>query len=102
MDKQEFEKLVGGKWFTVCFEKADGSERILRGRRKVGKYVKGTGKLSPSVVGVWDRDKLRENLKSGLPRWEAGHRAYRSFKIERLKWFKVGGHTYDANGKQID
>lgn len=101
MNKKEFENLVGSKWFTVCFVKADGSERIMHGRRKVSKYVKGGRPISDKVIGVWDREKLRENLKAGMRRWDAGHKAYRCFKVETMKWVKTGGKTYDANGKTI-
>ena len=44
MRKKLFRELVGGKIFTVTFEKKDGTLRILNGRLDVKKHLKGGSK----------------------------------------------------------
>ena len=98
---QEIKDLVGNRFFEIIFTKKDGTERKLNGRISVSKYVKGTGKLSDKVVGVWDREKLRENIKAGMNRWEAGNKSYRCFLPSQVLWIKVGGVKYNADGEII-
>ncbi len=51
LTKNEFEKLVGSRIFSVEFLKQDGSVRKAVGRLGVKRYVKGTGrKLSKEVA----------------------------------------------------
>jgi len=102
MDKERFVSLTKDKFFQVCFTKADGSARVMNARCKIHKYIKGTGKpVASHLVSVWDRGVFRENVKSGLHRWEAGHRAYRSIKPETVQWIKVDGKTYNSEGEEI-
>ena len=102
MDKQTFEEIVGKKFFEVEFIKKDGTLRKMNARRGVSRYVKGTGKLSDKVIGVWDRQVMAENLKAGMGRWKAGAMAYRSIKPETIVSVKCHGHTYNADGEEIE
>ena len=102
MDKKTFEKIVGNRFFEVAFTKKDGSERLMNGRLKVHKYIKGTG--SPVIDGrlvIMDRIVFRENVKAGMRRWDAGNKAYRSLWPDTVKWVKVNGHTYNADGEEV-
>lgn len=101
MTVRQIKNLVGRRFFEVCFVKADGTERRMNCRCGVKKYLVGGRPLSPTVVGTWDREKLKENLQAGMRRWDAGKAAYRCFKPETVKWIKVGGKTYDVNGEEI-
>jgi hypothetical protein len=101
LSPKQIKELVGNRFFEVEFEKADGTTRVMNCRSRVGKYVKGTGKLSDNVVGVWDRAAFRKNLQAGMGRWKAGHASYRCFKPETLHWIKVAGKTYNAEGEEV-
>ena len=101
MNPQEIKQIVGRRFFEVEFTKKDGSIRKMNARVSVSKYVKGTGTLSPKVLGVWDRQVFAENLKAGLARWEAGHRAYRSIKPETINFILVNGHKYVFQNGEI-
>ena len=102
MTVEQVKKLVGRRFFEVEFEKADGSIRKMNARIGIRKYVKGTGRpVAAHLVGVWDRQKMAENLKAGMGRWNSGHKAYRSIKVENIRWLKVNGKMYDSEGKEI-
>ena len=98
---EQIKELVGNRFFEVCFVKKDGTERCMNARRGVKRYLKGGHDSSPKVVAVWDREKLRENISKGMDRWKAGNAAYRCFLPESIKWIKVAGKVYDANGKEL-
>jgi len=73
-----------GKFFTVTFEKADGTVRKLNGRTGVRKYVKD----DPTKPYV-------DPMKIGnVVVFEHGT-GYRTFKLERLKQVKIGGQVID-------
>jgi len=95
MAKTNQEKLVNafdevatdGKFFTIIFEKKDGSIRKLNGRTGVVRYLKGTGssKRPSAIRAVWDRSNL----------------AYRSFDINRLIEVRAHGRVYQEDGTVI-
>lgn len=71
--KQFIQKFVGNSFFTVYFEKADGSMRLLTGRLGVKRYLSGgKRKASGHLVTVWD----------------CAARGYRSFDPTRVAWVK--------------
>ena len=74
MDREDLLKIIGdGKFFSCEFIKADGSVRKLRGRLGVKLGQKGGVKpfndAEKSIITVWDLDK----------------KAYRSFRVDRLR-----------------
>jgi hypothetical protein len=76
---------ASGKFFTIVFEKKDGTVRTLNGRRGVTSYLKGTGgsrKLPKNLRTVWDRPVLN----------------YRSFDINRLIEVRAHGKIYRDDG----
>jgi hypothetical protein len=85
--KQGFADFVGGQFFTVCFTKVDGTERILNGRLGVRKHVRGTGnhKNNETLLIVWDCQK----------------REYRSFHITTVQWVKAHGMKLDLAAMQV-
>lgn len=71
---------LGGKVFTVVFHKADGTERVLNGRRGVRKHLRGgesTISERPHLVGVYDY----------------GARDYRCFDDRRVLELRAGGEV---------
>ena len=102
MDISTYRNLTAGHFFSVKFKKKDGSIREMNAHPKVSKYIKGTGKpVTDGRAVVLDRKVLRENLKAGMNRFDAGAKAYRSFYPETIVELKVGHHTYDGEGKQV-
>jgi hypothetical protein len=84
--KQGFADFVGGTFFTVCFTKADGTERILNGRMGVRKHLRGgKSKACETQVVVWDC-KIKD---------------YRSFHLHTAKWVKAHGMVIDLAAMQI-
>lgn len=85
--KAGFADFVGGQFFTVCFTKSDGTERVLNGRLGVRKHLRGTGshKSSDTLLIVWDCRK----------------REYRSFHIGSVKWVKAHGMVLDLAAMQV-
>ena len=73
-----------GKFFTIVFQKKDGSIRTLNGRRGVVKYLKGTGgnKMPNRLRTVWERPILN----------------YRSFDVNRLIEVRAHGRIYRNDG----
>lgn len=72
---------VGGKLFTVVFEKADKTLRTMNCRRGVTKHLKGgvsTIADKPDLVSVYD-------MKTG---------GYRCFNKTKVKSITVDGLTY--------
>lgn len=57
------EILGNGLIGTITFEKLDGSIRVLNGRIRVNKNVKGTGTTSPYVIKVYDVQKEGGKVK---------------------------------------
>ncbi len=87
--KQNFRDMVGTRFFTVTFRKADGTTRKMQGRLGVHKGVKGTGRLAPDhIVTVYEVTHERDdkgrfcNVKG----------QWRSFDINRLE---------TVNGKDV-
>ena len=79
LTKDEFQRLVGGKIFSVEFLKQDGSVRKAVGRLGVKRYVKGTGrKLSKEVA-----EKL-------VIYYDFQKKAYRSFHADNVMQVKCG------------
>lgn len=76
-------KLSTGKFFTVCFTKADGTERVMNARTGVKFNLKGKG-LS------YDADKAGNIIV-----FDNKKKNYRTIKVERLKWIKANGETYN-------
>lgn len=71
-------RIVGNAFFTVYFQKADGSMRRLTGRLGVTKGLRGAGaRKQRDVVTVWDCAK----------------REYRSFRVTSLRWLRCYGVT---------
>jgi hypothetical protein len=73
-----------GKFFTVVFTKADGTERKMNCRTGVKKYL------------VQDSNKpYVDPMKIGnVVVFEHGT-GYRTFKLERVKQIKIGGQVID-------
>lgn len=82
-----FEQLtkVGDKVFTVCFDKKDGSERVLRGR------------MVKEETGMGRSEVIDFDLPKGVDR---GGRDNRTRQVDHrtLKWLRVGGITYKVKG----
>lgn len=75
-----------GKFFTVVFTKADGTERKMNCRTGVKKYL--TPDKNPNKPYV-------DPMKIGnVVVFEYGT-GYRTFKIERVKQIKIGGKVID-------
>ena len=73
---------VGGKWFSVRFEKADGTMREMRCRRGVKKHLKGgTSTIAgkPELISVFDIDKGE----------------YRCFNINKVHKIRANGAEYE-------
>ena len=87
LTKPGFSAFVGGTFFTVCFTKADGTERILNGRLGVRKHVRGTGnhKQSDTLLIVWD----------------AQIREYRSFHLHTAQWVRAHGMVLDLAAMRV-
>lgn len=95
MNKQKFNAITKGHFFTVTFVKRDGSIRVLNGLDRVKSYIKGTGKpITDGRIVVWDRQVFRDNLKQGMDRFTAGNRAYRSIIPDSILELKVAGKVY--------
>lgn len=99
----KFREITKGHFFTVTFvKKGNGEIRVMNGLDRVKSYVKGTGRpITDGRVIIWDRKAFRENLKSGLVRFEAGHKAFRSLYPESILTIKVGHQIFDHTGKEI-
>lgn len=81
------EVATDGKFFTIIFEKKDGTIRKLNGRTGVVSYLKGTGtnKRPSRIRVVWDRPNLN----------------YKSFDINRLIEVRAHGRIYREDGTVI-
>jgi hypothetical protein len=91
MKASQFKQLVGSHFFHVDFIKADGSIRHMNARCNVAKYVKGTGKaIDDGRVGVFEVNAGRE-----------GAECYRSLWPDKIVSLKVGGVTYDVDGRVV-
>lgn len=90
LTKQGFKDFVGGCFFTVIFEKADGSIRKMNGRLGVQKHVNGRGKHrdNETVLVVWER------LQQGGQ--------YRSFDISRAMSVTCHGMTLDLTAMRVE
>lgn len=79
-----FKEFVGGAFFTVHFQKKDGTWRTLNGRLGVKKHLRGGERtIGDHLVGVWD----------------CVARDYRCFDLSRVAWVKCWGVTVKLNGK---
>ena len=98
------EQIASGKFYSITFIKMDGSIRYLNGHKKF------TDKISPedekrgkwnreekNILIVWDRNAIdRKTGKQG---------AFRSVKLDRLLYVKVGnfvGDYTDENTQAIE
>jgi len=90
MDVKKFRDLVGGQFFTVTFEKKDGTTRTLNGRLGVSKYVSGKGLAfdpeSRGMIVVFDPHAVGKKGKND--------KGYRMVTLDRVKELKCGGQTY--------
>jgi len=67
--------VLGGRFFSVTFNKKNGEERVINGSFNMEKLINGNGSPRPeNIVPVYDRKTL----------------AIRSFDIERLKSIECG------------
>jgi len=84
MNLQEIDRILNtieDEFFTVQFEKKDGTERTMNCRKGVTKHLKGgesTIKNNPDLVSVYD----------------VQAKAYRCFAKSRLKRIKANGVEY--------
>ena len=102
MELETFRKLTNGHFFSAVFTKKDGTLRKINGHPKVTKYIKGTGNtVTDGRAVILDRLVLRDNLKAGMNRFDAGSRAYRSIWPNTIKELRVGGKVYDGEGREV-
>jgi hypothetical protein len=82
MSVDEFIELVGSQFFTACFiKRTDGTERVLNGRLRVKKHLKGGDKAynfsSKGLVSVYD----------------VRAKGYRAIPMDSLLWVRARGQT---------
>ena len=76
--------INSGKIFTACFDKKDGSERVMNCRTKVSKGVTGKGmSYNPKDLGYLVVYDLKCN-------------DFRMINLNTLKWVKAEGNVYYA------
>lgn len=81
--------IPNGQFFTVVFEKANGSIRRMVCQRGVKKHVLGTGtqtKRNPDLQGVYEQDK----------------EAYRCFDTGRVFYIKASGMEMHTSGYKVE
>lgn len=80
ISKSNFRRLVGNKFFTATFVKANGETRRMTARLGVRKYLRGTGasKQTRGLVTVWD----------------CGKQSYRSFHLSAVRSLRANGKIY--------
>ena len=84
MTVDEFIEIVGHKFFTVCFEKrSDQSLRVLNGRLRVKKHLKGGDKA------------YTFNDKDLVSVYDVQAKGYRAIPMEGVKWIRAGGSEYN-------
>ena len=72
---------VGSRFFTVCFTKLNGIERVMTCRLGVTKHFKGG-------VDTGTTDYLTV--------WEPATRGYRNVNLDTLQWIKCRGVKMDV------
>jgi hypothetical protein len=79
--KNNIVESVGPKFFTACFTKQNGIERIMTCRLGVTKHLKGG-------VDV--------NTTDYLTVWEPATKGYRNVSLDTLQWIKCRGVKMDV------
>ena len=102
MDKERFLNITQKRIFTVTFYKVDGSVRKMTAVRGGKKFVKGTGKLSEKVVGMWELKEYKHNRRMGLDEQQSGERSFRSVKPETIISLRANGKMYNSEGVEIE
>ena len=77
-------EATNGKFFTVTFEKADGSIRVMNCRTGVKKHLKG----GTSTYSAKDQEQKDKTI--GV--YEQASNGYRCFKASRVKSLVIGGN----------
>jgi len=83
-----FRQVVGDNIFTATYIKQDGTLRVLNGRLKVGKYVKGT---TPEAT---EKRKATLKAQNMVGVFEMPKMQYRTINLDTLKALSVNGVTY--------
>lgn len=78
--KRNFEAFVGRAFFSVCFQKANGSWRVLNGRLGVKCHLQG----GERTVG-----------DEYIMAWDCQARGYRCFLPEKVAWVKCHGLRFE-------
>jgi hypothetical protein len=85
VSRDELAKIIrSGKYVTITALKSDGTVRVLNGRAKVKKYLKG-GKRTTDPAKCVNVHEVGD---------KPGEERYRSFRIDRLISVKSGGELY--------
>lgn len=74
--KNELVSFLGSAFFTVCFQKKDGTWRTLNGRLGVKRHLRG----GERTVG-----------DEYIMAWDCHERGYRCFLPEKVAWVKCHG-----------
>lgn len=76
---------TNGRFFTIIFDKSDGTERRMTARIGVKKHLKGlfTG-----------NDRAPSTNDDIVTLWDTGVQEYRSVKLSKIKEFRCGGKRF--------
>jgi hypothetical protein len=85
---QMVEKAKNGQFFSICFVK-----------RTNGQVREMTCKRAAVPIGEWGM-RYDPTGKGLLVVWDTQVRDFRMVSLDRVRWLKMGGQTFDWDGRQ--